>query len=508
MNDRHRLVSINREGGEDPARADFETIMADHEIRNILERKPSYRDNIERAARLLAGEENAIRAAREAAGAIINNRINVFFSYKSEDEDSARAIVEELRAYAANRLNITIAAEFTEEIVGARWHRAIRDAIQKAHWFILLMPDPAVKWDWCLFETGMFSGKMVSDKVNKLICLHHPAYTQLPPQISDFQAVSGEPADVEAFLTNVFVKDDPLPGMKAINPDIRNRLPRIAADIAGAVKPRHIRLDRCILDRYVLIKVPNAETLEGPQDLETSKILEIDEQTLGIFGKVSAPTTWAELIENVAGQDSDTRWLQEVAASLRKAATKNAFGPIQATFKGVNSGKLWRPLLHAVDRSEGDTIESFMLLFLEEIGTGLTHHIPVTTQALISTLRLTFRFRWEVINRYKKDMTVEKIQEFKDSIDRIETEGKSRGFINPDVLARSFRGDGISGDKIRAMFAEWERYRNDERTGLLDVAIREQNVDEIMRILNKVAVMNSEFVIMAIERMESLLRSD
>ena len=51
-------------------------------------------------------------------------------------------------------------------------------------------------------------------------------------------------------------------------------------------------------------------------------------------------------------------------------------------------------------------------------------------------------------------------------------------------------------------------YRNDERTGLLDVAIREQDVEVIMEILNKVAVMNSEFVVMAFERMETLIQAD
>jgi hypothetical protein len=370
------------------------------------------------------------------------------------------------------------------------------------------MPDPHVKWDWCLFETGMFSGKILSDKVNKLICLHHPAHTELPPQISDFQAVSGDPSDIEAFLMNIFVKDNPIPGMGAINPTIRNRLPKIAAEIARAVKPRHMRLDRRILDRHVLLKVPNAKDLEGPDDLESAQIIEIDEQTLGLFGKVSQPSTWAELIENVADEKSDKRWLQEVAASLKKAANKNSFGPIQATFKGVNSGKLWRPLLHGYDMSDNEAIESFMILFLEEIGAGLTQHIPETTQALITTLRLTFRFRWEVINRYKEGMTVDQVQEFKDSLDRIETESKSRGFINAEMLARSFGSDRFSADRVQAIFREWNDYRNDERTGLLDVAIRDKNVEMIMKILKKVAVMNSEFVIMAIERMETLIQAD
>ncbi len=507
MAKREKILPIKRRS-EAPEKMDVKRIVSDKRIDDIITRFPSYREKIHNAARILSEEEDPIKSTLEAAGAIISQRINVFFSYKSEDEDSARDIVEELRTYAANTLNITFAAEFTEEIAGARWNRAIREAIHKAHWFILLMPDPAVKWDWCLFETGMFSGKIVSDKVHKLICLHHPAHTELPPQISDFQAVSGEQPEVEAFLTNIFLKDNPMPGMDAINPAIKKRIPKIATTIVDAVKPRHIRLNRRTLDRYVMLSVPNAKSLSGPEDLNASKIIEVDDQTLGLFGKVSAPSTWAELIDNVADGKSDIRWLQELTASINKASNKNAFGPIQATFKGVNSGKLWRPLLHAYDESDSNQIESFMILFLEEIGAGLTHHIPQTTMALISTLRLTFRFRWEVINRYKKDLTPDRVQEFKDSIDRIETESRSRGYRDPEMLISSFGGERIIAERIRSMFAEWYELRNDERTGKLDLAIRDKNVDEIMRILERLSVLNTEFVMMAIERMETIMQSD
>jgi hypothetical protein len=504
MNESEKVVAIQRDEPEKNSDR-VDAILSDSKVKDILERFPSYRERIQKAAQILAKEENAVKATLEAARAIINRRINVFFSYKSQDEDSAREIVEELRFYAAEKLKITFAGEFPEEIPGARWSREIRDAIQKAHWLILLLPDPSVEWDWCLFETGMFSAHMVSDKVNKLICLHHPAHTKLPPQINDFQAVKADPADIEAFLTKIFVKDHPVPGMEAINPAVKKRLPEIAAKIVRAVKPRHIRLDRQILDRYVLVKIPDARNLSGPEDLDAAQILEIDDQTLGLFGKVGMPRTWAELIENVVAEDADNRWVREIAAAAKKAAGKNAFGPIQATFKGVNSGKLWRPLLHAIDRSGSDTIESFMILFLEEVGVGLTHHIPETTQALISCLRLTFRFRWEIINRYKADMTADQIQELKDSLDRIETEGKSRGNLNPEMLIKSFGPDQAVSAKIEAMFNKWAEYRNDERTGKLDLAIRDKNVEEIMRILNKVAVMNAEFVTLAIERIEKLM---
>jgi hypothetical protein len=149
-----------------------------------------------------------------------------------------------------------------------------------------------------------------------------------------------------------------------------------------------------------------------------------------------------------------------------------------------------------------------MILFLEEVGVGLTHHIPETVQALISCLRLTFRFRWEVINRYRKTMTVDQVQEFKDCLDRIETESKSRGYINEEMLIRSFDDDPAAGERVKVMFGKWKAYRNDDRNGLLDQAIQNKNVPEIQGILGEIDGLNKEFLAMALERMEALIRSE
>ena len=211
-------------------------ILSDPKIRKIIDRNPQIENSVERAAEILNEEPHPLAAVRESIRGIINNKIDVFFSYKSKDEKTARKVVEQLRVFAGDKLRITYAADFPRD-AGTNWSKKIRESIKKAQWFILLLPDPSADWDWCLFETGMFRGKMVSDKVNRLFCLHHPD-VQPPPQIKEFQAIKAEVDNVQSFLKMVYLDKDPIPGMDPINPHITtDLLEGIAEIIANAISP-------------------------------------------------------------------------------------------------------------------------------------------------------------------------------------------------------------------------------------------------------------------------------
>ncbi len=164
-------------------------------VKEMIRENSKFKKQIETAARILSEDselkelEDAVAALKHAAGGIIQGYIDVFFSYKSQDADAARTIVNELRAYAGGKLRITFASEFSEEIAGAKWGKRIREGIKKAHWFILLLPDPSMDWDWCLYETGQFRNRILSEKVHKLICLHHPKQKEHPGDQTEVAAI-------------------------------------------------------------------------------------------------------------------------------------------------------------------------------------------------------------------------------------------------------------------------------------------------------------------------------
>ncbi|MFX0201230.1 MAG: hypothetical protein ACFFCW_34365, partial [Candidatus Hodarchaeota archaeon] len=378
--------------------------------------------------------------------------------------------------------------------------KMIREGIKKAHWFILLLPDPSVDWDWCLFETGMFRAKMVSDKVNRLICLHHPGLNDLPPQINEFQAVKAVPRTVQAMLKTIFIDKDPIPGMDPINPEIRQKVSRIAKIITKAISPPIPKLEPTYLQRGLRIRVKDPINLTELADLEKAAIVEINPKTLDIFGMVSKVETWGKLIRRVVKTGKDIRWLRELCDSIRNAAEGFSPDPIDATFKGQYGGKMWRPVLETLYKTSYGSIDSFVILFVEESGSGPRNHIAEPIQALLTTLKMAYRFRWEVIERFKKGIAKDEVEEFNDILEQMESEALSRGLMDPDALCRNF--DAASAREIKEMFTRWYKMRNDKKTGEIDIAIQTKDVQSIQRILADMIPLNQRFIELASERLE------
>jgi hypothetical protein len=478
-------------------------ILSDPKIRKIIDRNPQIENSVERAAEILNEEPHPLAAVRESIRGIINNKIDVFFSYKSKDEKTARKVVEQLRVFAGDKLRITYAADFPRD-AGTNWSKKIRESIKKAQWFILLLPDPSADWDWCLFETGMFRGKMVSDKVNRLFCLHHPD-VQPPPQIKEFQAIKAEVDNVQSFLKMVYLDKDPIPGMDPINPHITtDLLEGIAEIIANAISPPKPLLKRSHFERYVMLKIENPDQLQCPDALNSATILETDDLTLNLFGKRRVPETWGKLVENVVDSEGENRWLIELCESIKKAASNTLFKPIQATFENYGRGKNYLPMLYAMDERTDGSIEDFKILFVEEVSARIYNkHIPKSIQALMTSLRLAYRFRWELIERFNNiEITKEHIQQFKDILERIENEGRSRGLLDPSKLCANFNQE--ESNEIVDMYKEWWELRNDRNDGQLDQAMENEDGEKIQQLLPIMAGINRRFLNLAATRLQEL----
>jgi hypothetical protein len=478
-------------------------ILRDAEIADLINQNQKVADDIKRAAELLRDERDAIAAVKKAARGLLDKKVSVFFSYKQKDENTAGTVVKELRkaCWGDYKLQITYAADFEKEKVGYLWNEAIRDGIKNAHWFILLLPDPSADWDWCLFETGMFRGQMVSG--DRLICLHHPNI-KLPPQIEEFQAVKAEQGTVQNFLRQIFLEENPIPGVKAINKEVGDDIPDIAGRIVRAIRPPKDEITRKYYGDYVSIKVENPKELEGLGALNAATVVASKPDSLRIFGKDELPNTWGELVSNVSESGSDTRWIADLCKVIKEAADNNVFEPIQATFQAVKGGKMYRPLLHAADKTADGDIEAFHIIFIEEVGAVDITRTPEGITAVATVLRYAYRFRWEVIEKFsKRDMTEDDVAELAEALKRIEIDAQSRGLINPDLLISQFEGE--EKGKIINMFADWYKLRNDKRNGALDIAMHQRNVREIQRILGELSHMNREFMDLALRRFTEVM---
>jgi hypothetical protein len=451
---------------------------------------------IDRAAEKLEDKGDAIPALRKLLPALSEKVVRVFFSYKKKDEIAAETIVSLLREPSGN-LKVIFMGEFRENIAGRKWREHIRDQVRRANWFILLLPDPSEDWDWCLFETGLFEAQLTS--ADRLICLHHPAI-ELPGPLKEYEDVPAKTAEVEAFLRMAFVKDDPVFGMEAINPNIQRRIPEIARDIVHAIVPPKTALFRDIFEPWLELRIPKAETMKKKEELDEAVIVSANSGALDLFDFAVQPKTFGELRSGLPKQTmEDIRWLNELFHVVRRTTEGRKFFPVQGVFQ-KRDGKMYRPVLCAVDRKEQNgPIETYHVTFAEEVGQVDSTAIPQHVSELATILRFAFRFKWEVLEKFgRRTLTGDDLIQVENAMKRIKKEWESRGLVRDDSYIRLFSSE--KARRITEILQYWRTKKNDEGTGELDVAITNGDAPTVSAILTEFIPLNQEFVEMAAER--------
>ena len=482
--------------------AQVERILADPDIGNFLDTHRGAAKEITAAIEQLAEKPDARIAIKKLRPALAAKTVYVFFSYKKKDERAAVAVVNALRKFSAGKLRISYQADFTEEIAGKQWRDKIRDEVCRANWFILLLPDPSDDWDWCLYETGIFDRQPTS--ADRLICLHHPD-TKIPSPIEDYHSVPATIPEVEKFLRMVYLNSNPVPGMKAINTSIEDDIPTIAEEIVEAIRPPRKGIVHQTFEPFVNLKIDNAAKLEDKEGLDDAVLLQANAQALDAFGFIQRPATWGELRSGIQEHGGDGRWREELFHVVRKVAQGRKFYPIQAVFH-TSDGKTYRPLLNAVDRTGSrGPINSFNLIFSEEVGVLNSTSMPEEVSTLVTLLRMTFRFRWEVLEKYgKRDLSEDDIERIENAILRMEVEAESRGIVDQEAVTRIFQPS--DADRLNAMFSHWATLRNrSDGSGILDVAIANKDKETISKLLREMIPMNQEFLELATGRFSALV---
>ena len=120
---------------------------------------------------------------------------------------------------------------------GMDWRREIRNILAKSHLLVLLYTAPSRSWDWCLYETGLYTRFDRADKneVSSVVCLFNPGQAS-PSAIADLQGVPAETDKVRDFLNLLCretwkISDDWRRG--ALAPDVK---PKQVDDAARAIE--------------------------------------------------------------------------------------------------------------------------------------------------------------------------------------------------------------------------------------------------------------------------------
>jgi hypothetical protein len=487
-----------------PSRDSVTDILQDPAIADFMRTHHGTSEAVRRAATKLADENDAGPAVRKLLPALTERTLPVFFSYKKKDEHAAKAIVELLREKSAGKLGIVYQAEFGKDIVGRKWRDEIRASIARSNWFILLLPDPSDDWDWCLFETGFFEAQRTSG--DRLICLHHPDIG-VPDPIKDYHAVPATIPEVENLLQLVFVKDDPIPGMKAINPALGSQIPAIARQIVDAIRPPRKTVCRVWFEPWLELRVADAARLKSMDDLDAATLVSANREALALFEFLVKPATWGDLRSGLPIDAEDSRWREELFHVIRRISGGRVFYPIQAVFQ-TRDGRMYHPVASAVDRLGGENgpIETFHITFTEDVAAVDHSRMPKYLSALATVLRFTFRFRWEVLEKFTKGTLTElDVERIRCAMTRMQSEWQSRG-VGDQAAVEGLFPDEVDRIRIRRMYARWALINNPEGTGELDRAIEQKDAQRCQEILKEIIPMNQEFLEMATGIFSNLIR--
>ena len=384
---------------------------------------------------------------------------------------------------------------------GKQWRRKIRRSIREANWFILLLPDPSDDWDWCLFETGLFEANLTS--ADRLICIHHPDI-KVPDPIEGYHAVEATVPNVRKFLSMVLLEKNPVPGMDPLNPAFEADIPIYAQQIVDAIRPPIKHWVMQIFQPAIELKVKAAQALSNRDDLDAAHLVEVNPSALKLFGFIKKPNTWGELRRDIDETGGDGRWREELFHVIRRIATDRTFYPIQAVFRAYQ-GILYRPVVHGIRRlGKNGPIDGYTITFLEEVGAVDHSSMPKTVSVLASLLRVAFRFRWEVLEKFTKSSMVDiDVDRLEISLERITIEAESRGIRDQESIVQLF--PQAQGPVLAKMFEEWEKARNAAGTGRLDVALKNRDIPEIQSILIDFLPINQQFLEIAADRFSEMI---
>ena len=315
----------------------------------------------------------------QISGKVEKPKINVFLSYKREDYDVAKVIKDSLEVLSVGKIQFHISEEIP---VGEDWYEWIEKKLGIANWFMLLFTDPSNKWDWCLYEAGLFRGinGKKGGEITKVICLHDKCVKE-PEQLVNFKNICAEEKAVEKFLEEILL--EPLDKeMEPINPSFKDNLflkeavNKICKAIKGKVPPPKPEIKHSCFQKYLILHYSLIN-----KDIEDAKILYSESNFNDIFSIDNMPKAWGdfkdlikEIVdeeENKRGQNMDFGWIKEIEESIDKARKGIGFEQPKKIIKGVRDQKLYRPILAqmtSANQVDGLYCGDFHLMFVDHYG--------------------------------------------------------------------------------------------------------------------------------------------
>ncbi len=283
----------------------------------------------------------------------------IFISHKHADASVAKAVKDQLERLVTGRVSAFVSGE--DLVAGSDWRRRIKQQLADSHLLLLLYTRPSHRWDWCLYETGLFT-RFEKEAVSSVVCLYDPN-GETPAPLSNLQGVPVTPKSVATFLRTL-CRDTLAVADTWRRGDLA---PRLGDDRIEAVAARICRaFEKAIGDVYhpchrVVLDLRRSEARNWdriPDDAIVSEGLpDTSSYTMSLFGSAvgSKRLTWADLLRAKGDQDAD--WRHELDASFAHAVEERLSVPGTSTMKAwdrrADESRCYLPVLYQLERNGG-----------------------------------------------------------------------------------------------------------------------------------------------------------
>jgi hypothetical protein len=320
---------------------------------------------------------------------------SVFVSHKVNDRTVTNCLKELLDSHTEN-----ITFFVSEDIqAGAPWRKTIAERLKGAGFLVLVFTDPKEDWGWCLYETGFFDAlsQIPDSKLARSIWCLHNASTPPPSPIADLQTVPATNQAVEKWLSELFERTNQTKEV------FRNAIPKLADEICKLF----INSQKPIYSQRSIDIVVDCTLLTSPDDLPDGATIHGDPSLMGeLFGTYDNRTNWKSVKErfdkSLNSVEVNNNTLKEISRAVYDIYKKNIVHPIQGIIFVDQGPKRYRPIISCAKELTRGRV-SCEILLLDE-GGGPLQNIDKALGALLTSIRIAARIRWEIIRPFTSDV--------------------------------------------------------------------------------------------------------
>lgn len=427
----------------------------------------------------------------------------IFISHRFEYGRIARAMKKVIETASHGQIDVFISEDIPR---GNEWRPAIEHHLRTAQSLFLLYGAPYEDWSWCFYEAGYFFAAKPAATDRRIFCLIRPNVTP-PGPLSHLQMLTNKDQLMKE-LIGIFERS----AIDVDTNELRGLVGKLDCGLFGEIRE---------FDGYPRVHFVASDADLAHGEIPPAAQFTGDDNVLGDLFTVQARSVpWCK-VQKLANTDTGRqnfvyKWLEETA-QIVLAARENEFIAPQAVLIG-RGGRRYRTLLHRA-RVQGDGEYRCEFLAIEEVGGPLTG-LSSKQLSLLTAIRMGYRFRSEIIQKFPADFDAQssdererRILQIPRVIEDLTVESRTRGNISTEDFLAAF--DDIETEKMSRLLDYWpilarEMFKSlglsNDGKAVIRPGLVGSDVERYRTVLKAMRLLNIEFLSRSCARVAQMMK--